>query len=105
MSAKAVAVQKTALELTSADRVARPDAKGRVALGDLTKGVSSYKVFVDKTSQRIVLEPFVEIPAREAWLFENKEALASVKRGLKQSAAGETRSLGSFSKFLTDEDD
>jgi hypothetical protein len=98
-------MDKVQLQLTTVDRVARPDAKGRVALGDLTKGVSSYKVFVDEASHRIVLEPFVEIPAREAWLFENREALSSVRRGLEQSAAGQTRSLGSFAEFLTDEDD
>ncbi len=98
-------MHKTQLKLTPADRVARPDAKGRVALGDLTKGVSSYKVFVDEATRRIVLEPFVEIPAREAWLFDNKDALAQVKRGLEQSASGQTRSLGSFAEFLTDEDD
>ena len=97
-------MDKMQLELAKVYRVARPDAKGRVALGDLTKGVSSYKVFVDQTSRCIVLEPFVEIPAREAWLFENKDALAQVKRGLAQSAAGQARSLGSFAEFLTDED-
>jgi hypothetical protein len=47
----------------------------------------------------------VEIPAREAWLFENKDALVQVKRGLEQSAAGEARSLGSFAGFITDEED
>jgi len=54
-------MDKVQLQLTTVDRVARPDAKGRVALGDLTKGVSSYKVFVDEASHRIVLEPFVEL--------------------------------------------
>jgi hypothetical protein len=36
------------------------------------------------------------VPAYETWLYENKSALASVKRGLADSAAGRTKSRGSF---------
>ena len=53
----------------------------------------------------ILLEPLVELPARETWLFKNKEALASVEKGLKQSAEGKTKSLGSFAKHLEDDNE
>jgi hypothetical protein len=33
----------------------------------------------------------------------SKETLESVKRGIEQSAAGKTRSLGSFAEFATDD--
>ena len=75
----------------------RPDSKGRVTLGKLAQGVSSFRVAV-QPSGKIVLEPFVELPARERWLFENPEALKRVRRGLADSEAGRTVSLGSFSK-------
>jgi hypothetical protein len=74
----------------------RPDSKGRITLGKLTRGVSSFAVAVE-SSGRIVLEPFVEVPASERWLFENPEALKRVRRGLADSEAGRTISLGSFS--------
>lgn len=74
----------------------RPDSKGRITLGRLAEGVSSYKVKVEAHG-KIVLEPFAEIPARERWLFENPEALRRVKKGLAEAEAGRTLSLGSFS--------
>jgi hypothetical protein len=77
----------------------RPDAKGRITLGKLAEGVSSYRAR-RKADGTIVLEPFVEIPADEQWLWDNKEALASVRRGLADSKAGRTVSLGSFKKYL-----
>lgn len=77
----------------------RPDSKGRITLGKLARGVSSFRVAVE-SSGKIVLEPFVEVPARERWLFENAEALKRVRRGLAESEAGRTVSLGSFSQHL-----
>lgn len=79
----------------------RPDAKGRITLGKLAKGVSSFRVIPGKHG-RFILEPYAEIPAREKWLFENKPALAKIKRGLQQSAKGKVRKIGSFAKHVDD---
>jgi hypothetical protein len=81
----------------------RPDAKGRITLGKLAKGVSSYHVTID--DGRIILEPHAEIPLRERWIFENKEILESLRRGLKDSAEGRVKSLGDFTKYIDDEDE
>ncbi len=80
-----------------AEKVLRPDSKGRITLGDLAKGISSFRVTVDDR-ERIVLEPYAEIPAREKWLFDNADALRSVKRGLEDSAAGRVAERGSFAQ-------
>lgn len=77
----------------------RPDAKGRITLGKLAEGVSSFRVIVEAHG-KIILEPFSEVPARERWLFENPEALERVRRGLSQADSGRTVSLGSFSRRL-----
>ena len=53
----------------------------------------------------IVLTPVAVIPKRELWLWNNPEALASVKRGLEQSARGETKSLGSFAQYANEADE
>lgn len=82
----------------------RPDSKGRITLGRFAEGVSSFRVS-EQPGGAVLLEPMVEIPAREKWLFENKTALESVKRGLDQSAKGETRSRGSFAKYADESDE
>lgn len=79
-------------------KVVRPDTKGRITLGNLAKGVSSF--VVERSDDKIVLTPYAEIPAKEKWLFDNKEALSKVKQGLKDSSAGNLHSLGSFKKHL-----
>lgn len=73
----------------------KPDSKGRITLGKLAQGVSSFALLVDDEG-RVLLEPFAEIPARERWLFENKTARARVLRGLRDAARGRVRSRGSF---------
>jgi len=76
----------------------RPDAKGRITLGKLAEGVSSYRAR-RQPDGKIVLEPFVEIPADERWLYENRKALESVRRGLADAKAGRLTRM-SFKKRL-----
>ena len=81
----------------------RPDAKGRIMLGiKVTEGVSSYTLI--REQGRLILEPNIEIPAKEKWLWDNKSALNQVKKGLKDSARGRVKSRGSFAKFVDDEE-
>jgi hypothetical protein len=66
----------------------KPDAKKRVVLPKaLVKEDVLYHVYANSFGQ-IILDPQVTIPASELWLFENKEALASVRRGLSDAAKG-----------------
>lgn len=81
----------------------KPDTKGRIYLGKLAEGVSGFTVQVDK-NHRIILDPLVEIPAREKWLFDNKLALQSVRQGLKEAKARKVHDLGSFAKNLDEND-
>lgn len=75
----------------------RPDVKGRITLGKLAEGVSSYRARRQEDGT-IVLEPFVEIPADERWLYQDKKALETVRKGLEDAKAGRlTRT--SFKKY------
>ncbi len=77
--------------------ILRPDSKGRVTLGALSNGVSSYHMTINK-DKSILLEPYAEIPAREKWLFENPVLLEQVRRGLEDSANEKLKTLGDFSQ-------
>jgi len=83
-------------------KTVHPDAKGRIALGAFAKGISSFRMSNDSEG-RIILEPFVEIPAREQWLFKNKAALGQVQKGLQDSARGKVSKRGDFSRYADKE--
>lgn len=83
-------------------KIVRPDTKGRITLGRLSNGVSGY-VITETKDHRLILTPYIEIPAREKWLFENKEALKKVQKGLQDAAEGKVTTKGSFAKFADDE--
>jgi hypothetical protein len=94
-------IQSGAFELVT--EILKPDAKKRMSLGSaLGDEVSAYNVYRNPLGQ-IVLDPVKAVPAHEAWLFKNTGALAAVKRGLLDSAAGRTRKLGSFARYAKDE--
>lgn len=59
------------------------DSKGRVALGARFANKTVIVEEIDATEVRITTAAV--IPEREMWLYRNKEALASVERGLEQA--------------------
>lgn len=81
----------------------RPDSAGRISIGKEHRD----KLFAvqHRPNGDILLSPVVVRHEREAWLYDNPEALASVRRGLEQSARGETHDLGSFAEFVDSEAD
>jgi len=72
------------------------DSRKRVSLTKLLPEGKVSSVRAYRENDKIVLEPMVEIPAREVWLYENKSALEKVKRGLSQK--GKIK-RGAFAKY------
>ena len=63
------------------------DKQGRLTLG---KELASKQVIVDQQPDGVImLTPAAVIPAREAWLYDNPEALKRVREGLEQVKRGE----------------
>jgi hypothetical protein len=59
------------------------DSKGRLTLGE---AFANETVLVEPHGEGEVIVRLARvIPAREAWLYDNKAALASVRRGLQQA--------------------
>jgi hypothetical protein len=68
------------------------DDRNRLTLGELLKGSKRVRLYKNDRGE-FLLQPVVEIPASEAWLFQNKEAFESVKKGLKDASKGKISKL------------
>jgi len=79
-------IKKT--DFTGIVKDVKPDAKRRVVLpAVLVREDITYHIYTNSDGQ-IVLDPQVTIPASEAWVFNNLDVRALVKRGLSDAAQG-----------------
>lgn len=76
----------------------RIDGKGRVTLGAIAQPGEQFTISREP-SGNIVLQPAKIVPANEAWLWENKTALASVLQGMREAEEGQTQNLGDFARY------
>jgi len=82
----------------------KPDTKGRITLGALAKGISSFKV--EQTFDgKIILDPQVEIPNYELQILNNPVIMEGIDKGMKESREGKTSYLGSFAKYAKNENE
>ena len=90
-------------KLTRIANSVKPDAKRRVHLPKvLIREDVTYNIYTNSAGQ-IVLDPQITIPASEAWLYEDKTALASVDKGMTESFNRRTIDRGSFAKYTKNE--
>jgi predicted neuraminidase len=68
------------------------DDRNRLTVGELLKGSKRVRLYKNERGE-VLLQPVVEIPTSEAWLFKNKEAFESVKKGLKDASEGKISKL------------
>ena len=74
------------------------DSKKRVSLTKLLPSGNIRSVQAYTEGHRIVLEPMMEVPVEEAWLFENKDALKKVLTGLSQNGSIKRGSFARYAK-------
>ena len=78
----------------------KPDTRRRVVLPSaFVREDITYCIFVNSDGQ-IMLDPQVTIPASELWLFQNKDILAMVDKGM---AEEKVIDRGSFAKYIKNE--
>ncbi|MBW1706276.1 MAG: hypothetical protein JRJ86_14085 [Deltaproteobacteria bacterium] len=68
------------------------DERNRLTLGEIFKGYKRIRLYKNERGE-VLLQPVVEVPASELWLFQNKDALKSVQRGLKEASEGKITKL------------
>jgi len=68
------------------------DERNRLTLGELPEGLKRVRIYKNDRGE-VLLQPVIEIPASEAWLFRNEEALKSVKKGFKDASEGKISKL------------
>jgi hypothetical protein len=88
--------------LVRAGKPVMPDSRKRVVLPKtvVQEGIT-YFIYHNSLGQ-IVLDPQASIPASELWVFENKDVLASIDRGIRESLNGKTINRGSFAEQVND---
>lgn len=75
-------------DLTRIPGSVKPDSKKRVVLPSfLVREDVIYHIYSNSSGQ-IVLDPQATVPASEAWLFKNPDAIAAIRRGLADAAQG-----------------
>jgi hypothetical protein len=73
---------------TRVTRGVKPDTKKRVVLPKELVGEDViFHIYANARGQ-ILLDPQVTVPASEAWLFKNPEALALIRQGLDDASNG-----------------
>jgi len=77
-------------------KVIRSDSRGRIPLG---RKATDKDFRVEYGEDGVIsLIPVVFIPEREAWLYENENAIAQVRAGLADASEGRAREVGSFAE-------
>lgn len=64
--------------------------------------LSSFRMY--REGAKIILEPVVEVPQKDHWIYKNPKAFASLIKGIKDAEEGRLHDLGSFAQYA-DEDE
>jgi hypothetical protein len=61
------------------------DERNRLTLGELMRGYKRVRLYKNERGE-VLLQPVVEIPASELWLYQNRDAMESVLKGIKDAS-------------------
>ena len=81
------------------------DSRNRIPLTKILGGCEARTFDMYWEKDKLILIPLVEIPEREAWIYKNKTALASLERGLEDAAKGKVKKLDLSRLHEIDEDE
>ena len=74
----------------------------RVLSKDERENFNSFRIY--RQEGKIVLEPVVEVPEKDHWIYKDRKALASLMKGIKDAEEGRLHDLGSFAKYAEEDE-
>ncbi len=82
------------------------DTKQRVCLTRLLtkeerENFNTFRIYRD--GSKIVLEPVIEVPEKDHWIYKDPKALASLMKGIKDAEEGKLHDLGSFTQYVAED--
>lgn len=83
------------------------DNKQRVSLTRMLSqeerdNFNSFRIY--REGGRIILEPVIQVPEKDHWIYKDPKALESLLRGIKDAEEGRLHDLGSFAKYAEEDD-
>lgn len=69
------------------------DSRNRIPLTRILGDCEAKTFDMYWEEDRLILIPLVEIPEREAWIYKNKKALASLEKGIEDAGAGRVKKI------------
>jgi len=87
--------------------IASMDSKQRICINralskEERKIFSSFRI--SREGAKIVLEPVAQVPEKDHWIYQDPQALKSLMKGIKDAEEGRIHDLGSFARYVTDDD-
>jgi len=84
------------------------DDKQRVSLTRLLtkeerEELGTFRIY--REGVKIILEPIVEVPQKDHWIYKNPKAFASLMKGMKDAEKGRLHDLGSFAQYVDEDAD
>lgn len=75
----------------------------RVLSKNERENFNSFRIY--REEGKIILEPVAEVPEKDHWIYKDRKALASLLKGIRDAEEGRMHDLGSFSKYVDEDED
>ncbi len=82
------------------------DSKNRMNLGGKVieivskiANVDAFEIFIGVAGD-ILLRPVVNVPSREAWIYQNPKVLKQIRKGLAEAKAGKVEKVENLNDFF-----
>jgi len=88
--------------------VVNMDNKQRISLSRMLskeerENFNSFRIY--RENGKIILEPVCQVPEKDHWIYKDPKALKSLLKGIKDVEEGRLHDLGSFAKYVEEDEE